>query len=99
MAKTIYQLFTARFTEAWYQLSKEEQDQVLAKQAESSEKVGTKNIVFAESVWSNEEWQFFGVNEYPSLEALQEHTNDLVEIEWFRYIDSKVILGKEYEQS
>ena len=99
MAKTIYQLFTARFTEAWYQLSKEEQDQVLAKQAESSEKVGTKNIVFAESVWSNEEWQFFGVNEYPSLEALQEHTNDLVEIEWFRYIDSKVILGKEFEQS
>ncbi len=99
MAKTIYQLFTARFTEAWYQLSKEEQDQVLAKQTESFEKAGGKNLVFAESVWSNEEWQFFGVNEFPDLETLQAHTNRLIEIPWFRYIDSKVILGKEYEQS
>jgi hypothetical protein len=98
MAKPVYQLFTARFTEAWYQLSKDEQDQVLAKQAESSEKASSNNIIFAESVWSNEEWQFFGVNEYPNLEALQEHTARLIEIGWFRYIDSKVILGKEYEQ-
>jgi len=99
MGKTIYQLFTARFTEAWYQLSKEEQDRIVAKQAESSAKVGAKNIVFADSVWSNEKWQFFGVNEYPNLEALQEHTNDLIDIQWFRYLDSKVILGQEYVQS
>ena len=99
MAKPIYQLFMMRFSEAWYQLSKEEQDHLLAKQEESSNKTGAKNVVFAESVWSNEEWQFFGVNEYPDLESLQEHTKDLVEIQWFRYIESKVILGKEWEQS
>lgn len=98
MAKPIYQLFIAKFTESWYQLSKEEQDQVLAKQNESFEKSGAKTIVFAESAWSNEEWQFFGVHEFSDVEALQEHTNDLIEIQWFRYIDSKVILGKEYEQ-
>ena len=98
MAKTIYQLFMARFTEAWYQLSDEERNQILAKQAESSEKAGAKSVIFAESVWSNEEWQFFGVNEYPNVEAVQEHTQRLIDAQWFRYIESKVILGKEYEQ-
>ena len=98
MSNPVYQLFTARFTEAWYQLSQEERDQVLAKQAESFQKAGGKTLAFAESVWSNEKWQFFGVNEFPDLDALQEHTARLIEVEWFRYLDSHVILGKEYVQ-
>ena len=98
MANPVYQLYTARFTEAWYHLSQEKRDQLVAKQGESLQKAGGKNIVFAESVWSNEKWQFFGVNEFPDLEALQAHTARLIEIEWFRYLDSHVILGKEYVQ-
>ena len=98
MANPVYQLFTARFTEAWYQLSQQERDQLLAKQEESMQKAGGKNLAFAESVWSNEKWQFFGVNEFPDLETLQAHTARLIEIEWFRYIDSNVILGKDYVQ-
>ena len=98
MSKPVYQLFTARFTEAWYQLSKKEQDQLVAKEGESFQKAGGKNLAFAESVWSNEKWQFFGVHQFPDLEALQAHTARLIEFEWFRYIDSNVILGKEYVQ-
>lgn len=96
MSKIVYQLFLGRFTEAYYQLSEEERNQLLAKQSESSEKAGAKSIIFAESVWSNEEWQFYGVNEYPSIEALQKHTQRLIDAQWFRYIESKVVLGKEY---
>jgi hypothetical protein len=98
MAKPIFQLFMARFTEAWYQLSEEERNQLMARNAESTEKAGAKTVIFAESVWSNEEWQFFGVHEFPNVEALQEHTQRLIDVQWFRYIDSKVILGKEYVQ-
>ena len=98
MSKPVYQLFTGRFTEAWYQLSQEEQNQVVAKEEESLQKSGGKNLAFAESVWSNEKWQFFGVNEFPDLDALQAHTARLIEIGWFRYIESHVILGKEYVQ-
>ena len=86
-------------TEAWYQLSKEEQDHLMARQGESFEKTGGKTIAFADSAWSNEEWMFFGVHEYPDLESLQEHTKRLEEIQWFRYVTSKVILGTEWEQS
>jgi len=98
MSKPVYQLFTGRFTEAWYQLSQEERDQVLAKQEESFQKADGKTLAFAESVWSNEKWQFFGVHQFPDLDALQAHTARLIEIEWFRFIDSNVILGKEYVQ-
>ena len=96
MAKPIYQLFTARYSEAWFQLSQEEQAQLLAKQTESLEKAGAKVLVFAESIWSSEKWQAFGVTEFPDLESLQAHTDRLIEIQWYRYIEGKVILGREY---
>ena len=98
MAKKIYQLFLMGFNEAGYQLTQEEQDALLAKERESSEKAGARNIVFCEATWSNEEWQYFGVNEYPDVEALQEHTKRLEEVQWFRYVTSRVILGTESEQ-
>ena len=98
MAKKIYQLFLMRFTEAGYQLTQEEQDALLAKVQESSVKAGARNIVFCEATWSNEEWQYFGVNEYSDAESLQEHTKRLEEVQWFRYVKSRVILGTESEQ-
>jgi hypothetical protein len=33
------------------------------------------------------------VKEYPSIEAVQEHTNMLNEMEWLRYVDSETLLG------
>ena len=97
MATTIYQFFMMRPSEAWYQLSKEEQDKLLAVDAESSEKAGSKLIIFSDSAWSNEEWLYLGVKEYPNLESLQEHTKRLEAVSWFRYMNAKVILGKEWE--
>jgi hypothetical protein len=99
MAKTIYQLFMMRPSEAWYQLSKEEQDNLLAKQEESSKKAGAKTLVFADSAWSNEEWMYFGLHEFSDIEALQKHAKELGDIQWFRYIVSKVILGTEWSET
>jgi len=98
MTQKVFQLFMATPTEAWYQLSKEEQDDLIAKQAESFNKAGAKNLVFADSAWSNEEWLFFGVNEYPDIESLQKHTTRLADIQWLRYLDTRVILGTESDQ-
>jgi len=99
MAKPIYKLFMMKFTEAWYQLSDDEQNRLFAKQQEGMANAGVKNIIGAESAWSSEECQFFGVHEYPDFEALENHNNALIDMQWFRYVDSKVILGKEWEGS
>jgi hypothetical protein len=99
MAQTIYKLFMFRPTEAWYQLSGEERESLMKKGQESFDEVGGKVIVMADSSWSSEEWLFFGVEEYPDIESEQNHTKKLNELNWFRYLESKVILGTEWEQS
>jgi hypothetical protein len=98
MAQTVYQVWMMKPSEAWYQLSSEEQASLMNKVGESLEKAGGKNMFSADSSWSSEEWLYFGVNEYPDIEAAQKNAKGLTELNWFRYIESKVILGTKFEQ-
>jgi hypothetical protein len=44
--------------------------------------------------WSNEEWDFIGIEEWPSLEAIQERAKFEKEVLLTsRYVESKTILG------
>ena len=47
---------------------------------------------------ANEQWQAFGVEEFPDLAALQTHTQLLNELNWYRYIESSTTLGTAYEE-
>ncbi len=93
MAEPIYKLFMFKPTEAWYQLSKEEQASKQAEQQEALEKVGGKTIIACNSIWSSEPWLVFGVNEYPDIEAVQKHAELCWEIQHFRYTEAKTLLG------
>jgi len=99
MAQEIYHLFLAKPTEAWYQLSEEEQNQLLAKVAEALTQVGGKSIVNCNSSWSSEQWHFWGVEQYPNIEALQKHTELLNAVNWFRYVESMTLQGTEIQPS
>jgi uncharacterized protein DUF6616 len=96
MAQPIYYAFVGKFKEAWYNLSTSERDELIKKIGEAMEKVGGKQVLFCASGWSSEQWQFFGVETYPDIEAVQEHNRLLFELNWFRYIDSMTILGTEF---
>ena len=50
-------------------------------------------MLFCDSSWNSEEWLYWGVEEFPSMEAVQEFARRLMELDWFRYIDSEVLLG------
>jgi hypothetical protein len=39
------------------------------------------------------------VEEFPDIEAVQKHTADLNELDWFRYLDSMTLLGSKMEES
>jgi hypothetical protein len=56
MAQPIYKIFMGRFLEAWYQLSKEEQNNLIAKLNEALEKVGGKRPLLCNSNWSSDQW-------------------------------------------
>jgi hypothetical protein len=99
MAQSIYKVFLAKPLEAWYQLSQEEHPSLLAKDNEAREKVGGKTVVICNSSWSSEQWQFFGIEEFPNIEAIQKYTAILNELNWFRYFESMTVLGTEWQPS
>ena len=97
MAQQIYQLWRARFTEAWYQLSHDEQRSLMAQVGEALTQVGGKSVVLCMSAWADEHWQGFGVEEYPDLAAVQQHSQRLMELNWYRYVESQSTLGTAWE--
>ena len=97
MIGPIYKLSMTNYTGAWYQLSERERDHLLVKRMESLEKVGGKVIVSCSSAWSSEQWLWFGVEEYPDIEAVHKHTEDLLALNWFRYFVGVTTLGTKWE--
>ena len=97
MAGPIYKLWQARFTEAWYQLSPDEQQQRMAQVEEALTQAGGKQVLACNSTWSNEQWIAFGVEEFPDIEAVHKYTQLLSEMNWFRYIFSTSTLGTSWE--
>jgi hypothetical protein len=95
MSQPVYKLFYGRRTQAGYQLSSEEEQKLFARLQEALAKVGGKSIVLCDSNWASEQWTFWGVEQYPDLEALQAHTKLLDEFKWFQYIESRTLLGTE----
>jgi hypothetical protein len=77
MSKPIYKFFTARFTEAWHQLSEEEQKSLAAKVDATLEKVGAKRLILCNSDWSSEQWSLAGAEEFPDIEAVQKQLRPL----------------------
>jgi hypothetical protein len=99
MAGPVYKFWRSRMKGAWYQLSEEEQNAPLAKAQEALEKVGAKTIVMATPVWANEEWTLCGVEEFPSVEAVQEHTQLLFDIDHHRYSEGESMLATKWPPS
>ena len=97
MAEPIYKLFMGRFSEAWYQLSKEEQNSLIAKLNGALEKVGGKRPLLCDSSWSSDQWSFAGIEEFPNMEAVQKFTAALQELNWFRYCENTNVLGTKLE--
>ena len=63
----IYKVFMAKFSEAWYQLSEEEQNSFKAKMGEALEKAGGKRLMMCGTNWSSDQWSFAGMEEFPSI--------------------------------
>jgi hypothetical protein len=95
MAQPVYKLWQGRFTEAWHQLPQQEQQRLLSLVMEALNTAGGKELVMCSAAWSNERWPFFGVEEFPDLEAEQRHEQILTDLNWARYIESRTTLGTE----
>jgi len=73
MAQPICKFFMSRFLEPWYQLSKEEQDSLVAKLHDALKKVGGTQPIRCNSSWSSDQWSFAGYEVFPDIEAVQKY--------------------------
>ncbi len=99
MAGPIYKFWMSRLTEAWYSLSEEEQNTLVAKTQGALENIGGKTIIMATPAWSAEKWMLCGVEEFPDIEAVQEHTQRLFELGHYRYMECTSMLATEWPPS
>jgi hypothetical protein len=99
MPKPIYLLVLGKgFTEAWYGLSKEEQNSLWAKVQAVDERAGAVWQLICDARWADEEIFDWGVIEYPDFEKYQQKVAELEELQWWRYFSAKTILGTKMEE-
>ncbi len=94
MSQPIYKLFLGKMTEAWHQLSVEEQRALIGRVKNALDQVGGKRVIEADPTWSTEQWHFWGVEEFPDIEAVMKHTKLLADLKWDRYVETMTVLGK-----
>ena len=99
MSQPIYKMFMFRNTEAYYQASEEERNEILGKLDVAFQKVGGKRLVWCNSYWSSDQWQVFGVEVFPNIEAVQQYSQAMNELNLSRYVESVSLLGTEFPTS
>ena len=99
MSKPVYLLIQGQgFTEAWYQLSEEEQSNLLSKVGEVDRLAGAKWLILCNSRWADEAIFDWGVMEYPDMDTYQKKVEELEKLNWWRYFSAKTILGTKMEE-
>ena len=91
--KPIIRLLFAKIKEAFYKLSEEETKEFMLKDRKNLDELGCKWWMI-DCRWSTEEWDVIGVEEWPSLEALEKRVKfEYEELKKYRIIESKTYLG------
>ena len=92
--KPIIRIFFAKIKEAYYNLSEKEKMEFMRKDREKMDELGMKLLMMIDCRWSNEEWNYVGVEKWPSIEALEKRAKfEYEELEKYRYVESKTYLG------
>jgi hypothetical protein len=90
----IYKAFLIRrYTNSGRDLTPEQVQEKMAASRREMERLGGKVVISCGSGWANEGIIAFGVEQFPSLEAVQEYYDCLNELDWFRYMESETMLG------
>jgi hypothetical protein len=93
-SKPIIRLFFAKMKDTFIALPEEEKIAFMRKDRENLDELGMKAVTMIDCSWSNEEWDYIGVEQWPSLEAIEMREQfENEELEVFKYVESKTYLG------
>ncbi len=91
--KPVFKIFTFKYTKDAYALSPEQQAEFMKKHDEFLAQVGGKLLLTCDMIWSNEEFEYFGLESFPNMQALFTFHDCLRSIGWFPYFQSKTYLA------
>ncbi len=92
--KRIIRIMFAKIKPAYFELSEEEQQEFMRKDREKMEELGYKLHFMLDCSWSTDEWQFIGIEEWPSMESIEEISKFHEEVlEVSKYGEYKTYLG------
>ncbi|NPE29487.1 hypothetical protein HNV12_16315 [Methanococcoides sp. SA1] len=92
--KPIIRMYFVKIKETFVDLSEEDKVEFMRKDRENMDELGMKQTMLIDCRWSNEEWDYIGVEEWPTIEALEKRAKfEKEELETFRYVKSKTYLG------
>ena len=93
-SKPVIRLFFAKMKEAFINLPEEEKMAYMRKDRENLDELGMKAVSMIDCSWSNDEWDYIGVEQWPTIEAVKKRERfEKEELEVFKYVDSKTYLG------
>jgi hypothetical protein len=93
-SKPIIRFFFAKMKDAFIELSEEEKIAFMRKDRENLDELGMKAVTMVDCHWSNDEWDYIGVEQWPSIEAIEMREQfEKEKLEVFKYVDSKTYLG------
>ncbi len=99
--KPVIRFYFARMKQAFHDLPEEEKTAFMRTDRENLDQLGMKAITMVDCSWSSKEWDYVGVEEWPSLETIREREKFEQEVlDVSRYVESKVLLGtaESYEE-
>jgi len=92
--KPVIRLYFAKMKTAFNDLSNEEKAAFMQKDRNNLDELGMKAVAMIDCSWSSDEWDYVGVEEWPSLEAIESRERfENQELEVFKYVESKTLLG------
>ena len=92
--KPITRLFFAKMKDAFIKLPEEEKMAFMQKDRKNLDELGMKAVAMIDCSWSNDEWDYIGVEQWPTMEAIkirEQFENEQLEV--FKYVESKTYLG------
>jgi len=92
--KPVTRLFFVKMKDAFIDLSDEEKAAYMQKDRANLDELGMKAVSMINCGWSTDEWDYIGIEQWPSLEAIKKREAfEKNELEVDKYTVSKTYLG------
>jgi len=93
-SKPVIRLFFVKMKKAFIELPEEEKVAFMRKDRKNLDELGMKAITMINCTNFNREWDYIGVEQWPSMEAIEKREKfENEELNVSKYVDSRTYLG------